>query len=161
MNDKTNSSASEAENNIDDVNKRDSERLDECLGKSLDQLSNAFMSSAKRWEAIVYPSLFVFMIMAASGFYLIYSLTNDASRIADDMDKMTENMEKISMNMDVMSKNMVVMTQIIDSQSVSMKEMTHHVRGMNVSMSHMRYDFSTLNNSVARPMSFMNTFMPW
>lgn len=164
MNDNTASSASSSTESKDEVaatNKRDSERLDECLGKSLDQLSNAFMSSAKRWETIVYPSLFVFMILAGSGFYLIYSLTNDASRIAGDMNRTTLSMEKIVVNMETMSKNMVVMTQVIDSQSVSMKEMTYHMRGMSVSMSQMRYDFSVLNNSVAKPMSFMNTFMPW
>lgn len=143
------------------ANKVDGENMDDCLGKSLDQLSKAFMASAKRWEMVVYPSLGAFMLLAAYGFYLIFSLTNDASRIAGNMDRMTQSMEKIVVHVDAMSKSMVVMTQVIDSQSVSMKEMTHHMRGMNVSMSHMRYDFSTLNNSVARPMSFMNTFMPW
>lgn len=157
MTDKKNISDSELkteDENIQDTNKRDSERLDECLGKSLDELAKAFTSSANRWEAIVYPSLLVFMILAGSGFYLIYSLTNDASRIATNMDQ-------IVLHMDAMSKNMVLMTQTVDSQSSSMKEMTHHMRGMNMSMNQMRYDMSVMNNSVSRPMSFMNTFMPW
>jgi len=135
--------------------------MDDCLGRSLDQLSKAFMASAKRWEMVVYPSLFAFMILAAYGFYLIFSLTNDASRIADNMNVMTHSMEKIVVHMDAMSKNMVLMTQTVDSQSASMKEMTHHMRGMNMSMNQMRYDMSVMNNSVSRPMSFMNTFMPW
>ena len=135
-------------------NEVDGENMDDCLGKSLDQLSKAFMASARRWEMIVYPSLLAFIILAAYGFFLIYSLTEDASRIA-------HNMEQISVHMDSMSKNMVVMTQTVDSQSASMREMTHHMRGMNLSMNQMRYDFSILNNSVSRPMSFMNTFMPW
>jgi len=135
--------------------------MDDCMGKSLDQLSKAFMASAKRWEMIVYPALVAFMILAGYGFFLIYSLTNDASRIADNMNEMTQSMEKITLHMDAMSKNMVLMTQTVDSQSSSMKEMTHHMRGMNLSMNQMRYDMSVMNNSVSRPMSFMNTFMPW
>lgn len=134
--------------------KVDSENMDDCLGKSLDQLSKAFMASARRWEMIVYPSLVAFIILAAYGFFLIYSLTEDASRIAN-------NMEHISVQMNSISKNMVVMTQTVDSQSASMQEMVYHMRGMNMSMNQMRYDFSILNNSVSRPMSFMNDFMPW
>jgi len=142
--------------------------MDDCLGKSLDQLSKAFMASAKRWEMVVYPSLGAFMILAAYGFYLIYSLTDDAAHIAESMTQMTSNMTEMTNNMnqivvhmDAMSRNMVLMTQTVDSQSASMQEMTQHMRGMNHSMNQMRYDFSVLNNSVSRPMSFMNTFMPW
>ena len=130
------------------------EEMQECMGKSMEQLSNAFIASAKRWEMVVYPSLIMFIILAAYGFFLIYSLTMDAEKIAD-------NMQQISVQMDAISKNMVVMTQTVDSQSASMQEMVHHMRGMNVSMNQMRYDFAVLNNSVSRPMSFMNTFMPW
>ena len=133
------------------------ENMDDCMGRSLDQLSKAFMESARRWEMIVYPSLFAFIILAAYGFFLIYSLTTDISRVANDMNKIAISMERITTNMDTMSKNMVVMTQTIDSQHVSMKEMVYHIRGMNMSMNQMRYDMS----NVSRPMSFMNSFLPW
>lgn len=130
------------------------ETADDCMGRSLDQLSKAFMASARRWEMIVYPSLVAFIVLAGYGFFLIYSLTMDASKIAD-------NMNQISVQMESISKNMVVMTQTVDSQSASMQEMVLHMRGMNMSMNQMRHDFAVLNNSVSRPMSFMNTFMPW
>jgi len=131
--------------------------MDDCMGRSLDQLSKAFMASARRWEMIVYPALFAFIILAAYGFFLIYSLTTDISRVADDMSKITSTMERIAVNMDAVSKNMVVMTQTVDSQSASMKEMTYHMRGMNMSMNQMRHDMS----NVSRPMNFMNDFLPW
>jgi len=131
--------------------------MEACMGESLDQLSKAFMESARRWEMIVYPSLFAFIVLAAYGFFLIYSLTTDISRVADDMNKIAITMERITTNMDAMSKNMVVMTQTIDSQSGSMKEMTYHIRGMNSSMNRMRYDMT----NVSRPMTFMNDFLPW
>lgn len=38
---------------------------------AVDRLSQAFETSAKRWELIVYPSLFAFIILAAYGFYLV------------------------------------------------------------------------------------------
>lgn len=137
------------------------ESMEDCMGKSLEKLSNAFMASAKRWEMIVYPSLFAFILLAGYGFYLIFSLTTDISQVARDMHKITMSMEKVAVNMDAVSRNMVVMTQTIDSQSHSMREMVTHMRGMNLSMNQMRYDMSTLNNSVSRPMSFMNNFIPW
>lgn len=141
--------------------KGDVENMDDCMGKSLDQLSKAFMASAKRWEMIVYPALFAFILLSSYGFFLIYSLTKDISRVADDMSQITKSMMHVSTQMDSVAKNMVVMTQTLDSQLVTMNEMVYHVRGMDRSINQMRYDFSVLNNSVSRPMSFMNTFMPW
>lgn len=131
------------------------------MDASLDKLSTAFMESARRWEMIVYPSLVAFIVLAAYGFFLIYSLTKDVHYVVQDMHKVTASMEKVVINMEIISKNMVIMTQTVDSQSASMREMVYHVRGMNMSMNQMRYDMSILNNNVSRPMSFMNNFMPW
>ncbi|MGB5640738.1 MAG: hypothetical protein WBM63_16620, partial [Sedimenticolaceae bacterium] len=47
-----------------------------------DRLSEVFESSARRWELIVYPSLFAFIILAAYGFYLIYNLAKDVHYLA-------------------------------------------------------------------------------
>ncbi|MGD8785223.1 MAG: hypothetical protein PVG75_12345 [Thioalkalispiraceae bacterium] len=137
------------------------ESMEDCLGRSLESLSSAFTSSARRWETIVYPSLFAFIILAAYGFYLIYNLTSDVSKVATYMETISTNMNNVAVNMHSVSRNMVVMTQTVDSQSASMKEMTLHMRHMSMSMGQMRYDLSIMNNSVSRPMSFMNTFMPW
>ena len=137
--------------------KRKGKSMEACMGESLDKLSTAFMESARRWEMIVYPSLFAFIILAGYGFFLIYSLTKDVHLVVQDMHKITVSMEKMVVNMDVVSKNMVVMTQTVDTQSASMREMVYHVRGMNMSMNQMRYDMS----NVSRPMSFMNDFLPW
>ena len=138
-----------------------SDTADGGLEHSLETLSTAFTASARRWEAIVYPSLFAFILLAAYGFFLIYNLTNDVKRVAYSMDTIVTNMEEISVNMKVMSNNMVVMTQTLDTQSSSMREMTFYMRNMDVSMRQMRYDMSVMNNSVSRPMQFMNTFLPW
>jgi len=143
------------------ANRVGGESMDDCLGRSLETLSSAFMASAKRWEMIVYPSLFAFIILAAYGFYLIYNLTYDVKKVANHMESIATNMSTMTVNMNSVSRNMVLMTQTIDSQSASMHEMTLHMRHMSMSMGQMRYDLSIMNNSVSRPMSFMNTFMPW
>lgn len=133
------------------------ENMDDCMGRSLDQLSRAFTTSARRWELMVYPSLVAFIILAGYGFFLIYSLTKDVHLVVQDMHKVTASMEKVVVNMETVSKNMVVMTQTIDNQSTTMREMVYHIRGMNMSMNQMRYDMS----NVSRPMNFMNDFLPW
>ena len=138
-----------------------SESMEECMGRSLETLSTAFTASARRWESIVYPALFAFILLAAYGFFLIYSLTKDVSKVAHHMGEITHHMEKVSTTMDIVSKNMILMTQTVDAQSASMQEMAINMRGMNMSMNQMRYDISVMNNSVSRPMSFMNKFMPW
>ena len=137
------------------------ENVENVLERSLDKLSATFEASAHRWQAIVYPSLFAFIILASYGFYLIYNLTSDVRRVADNMDLIVINMNHLSENMKEISVNMLVMKTTMDAQSASMHEMTYQMRGMNASMSRMRYDISSMNNTVSRPMNFMNTFMPW
>lgn len=152
------SSDSKTSNNESAWAKKNKEKsMEACMGESLDKLSTAFMESARRWEMIVYPSLFAFIILAAYGFFLIYSLTKDVHLVVEDMHKVSASMERVVVNMDAVSRNMIVMTQTVDSQSASMKEMVYHMRGMNMSMNQMRYDMS----NVSRPMSFMNKFLPW
>ena len=135
--------------------------MEECMGRSIQQLSSVFTASAKRWETIVYPSLFAFILLAAYGFFLIYSLATDVHRVAESMLVITENMQDVSKNMQHMTGNIAVMTKIVDSQSVTMGDMAVHIRGMNSSMARMHQDIAVMNNSVSRPMSFMNSFMPW
>jgi len=135
--------------------------MEDCMGRSMELLSNTFAASAKRWEMIVYPSLFAFILLAGYGFFLIFSLSSNVSRIADSMDSMTNNMQQVALHMNKVTQNMVLMTQTVDSQSASLHEMVGNMRGMNSSMARMRYDISVMNNSVSRPMSFMNSFMPW
>jgi len=128
--------------------------MEECMGRSMETLSNAFRASARRWEMIVYPSLVAFIILAAYGFYLIYSLTKDAHQIAT-------NMTAISNNMLVVSERMVVMSDTVEAQSASMREMVTSMHNMNVSMNQMRQDMSVMNYNVSRPMNKINSFMPW
>lgn len=132
----------------------DCPHTEDCGVRQLERLSTAFMVSARRWEMIVYPSLFAFIILAGYGFFLIYSLSQDAHAISEQMITMSRQMETIS-------QNMVIIAQTMDAQNRTMADMAFNVRGMNASINQMRYDMSIMNQSVSRPMSFMNSFMPW
>ncbi|MEW7979660.1 MAG: hypothetical protein G8D28_07080 [gamma proteobacterium symbiont of Phacoides pectinatus] len=142
---------------------------------SVDRLSAAFESSARRWELIVYPSLFAFIILAAYGFYLVYSLARDVHYLAISVDAnmtvLAGNMRSVSDNMNQLSGNVKTMTEQMDgiNQNVktlqpmltNMSEMNRSMQHMTQSTGMMRNDMAVLNQNIGRPMSFMNGFMPW
>ena len=135
--------------------------VEHVLCNHMGELNKTFAVSARRWEMIVYPSLFAFILLATYGFFLIYSLTNDVASVAKEMRTISNNMQEVVVHMDSISRHMVVITQTMDSQTMTMQEMNAHVRNISSSVSHMTHEVSVLNNSVSRPMQFMNQFTPW
>jgi|APFre7841882724_1041349.scaffolds.fasta_scaffold104402_2 methyl-accepting chemotaxis protein len=142
---------------------------------AIDRLSQAFETSAKRWELIVYPSLFAFIILAAYGFYLVFSLAKDVHYLAISVDSnmtvLASNMQSISDNMGQMSANVRSMAVGVDSMArdvstlepmlTSMENLDRSVKGMTFTTANMRDDMSIMNRNISRPMSFFNSFMPW
>jgi len=142
---------------------------------AIDRLSQAFETSAKRWELIVYPSLFAFIILAAYGFYLVFSLAKDVHYLAISVDTnmtvMASNMQSMSDNVAQMSRNVRVMTASVESMAqdvdtlqpmlASIQEMDRSMRVMTQSTASMGRDMAVMNQSISRPMQFMNGFMPW
>jgi methyl-accepting chemotaxis protein len=145
---------------------------------SMDRLSQAFETSARRWELIVYPSLFAFILLAAYGFYLVFSLAKDVHFLALSVDS----------NMNVMSSNLMTMTDSVGQLSanvrtmaVSVESMAHDVRALEpmlTSMDSMEESMKTITHSTysiqrgmqamnynihdaSRPLTFWNSFMPW
>lgn len=141
----------------------------------LERLAQSFEISARRWELIVYPSLFAFIILAAYGFYLIYSLANDVSFIARSVDKnmvslasslevVTQDMDQLTVAVGRMSNNMQNISgtiEVLDTMTMEMNKMQRSVSSMNEATHFIRGDMATLNHSIGRPMSFVNKFMPW
>lgn len=142
---------------------------------AMDRLSQAFETSARRWELIVYPSLFAFIILAAYGFYLVFSLAKDVHYLAISVDSnmtvLASNMQSISDNMGQMSSNVRTMTVGVDSMArdvASLEPMLTSIESMNRSMQSMtfttatmREDIGAMNRNIGRPMHFMNSFLPW
>jgi methyl-accepting chemotaxis protein len=142
---------------------------------ALDRLSHVFESSAKRWELVVYPSLLAFIVLAAYGFYLVFSLTRDVHQLAytvntnltamtSDMKSISDNMGQISatvrsmsVNVDAMAHDMSTLGPMLTSivnMDQSMQAMTHNTTVI-------RDDMSAMNHNIGRPMHFMNSFAPW
>lgn len=142
---------------------------------AIERLSQAFETSAKRWELIVYPTLFAFIILAAYGFYLVFSLAKDVHYLAISVDSnmtvLASNMQSISDDMAQMNENVRAMTASVESISrdvstlepmlTSIETMDRSMRNMTFSTATMRDDMAVMNRSISRPMSFMNWFMPW
>jgi uncharacterized protein YoxC len=152
----------------------------------MERFVQSFQQSAKRWEYVVYPALFAFSILAAYGFFLIYSLTSDMGTIARSMDsEMWAHMESMSQNMSELSDQFSIMTKTmtdvseklntlepmassmnhmknsIDGMNGSMRQLAITTENMHVDMNMMRADMSGLNQNISRPLQFFNSYTPW
>jgi methyl-accepting chemotaxis protein len=142
---------------------------------AMDRLSQAFENSARRWELIVYPTLFAFIILAAYGFYLVFSLAKDVHYLAISVDSnmtvLASNMQSISDNMGQISSNVRTMAVGVDSMArdvsvlepmlTTMDTMGQSIQAMTFTTANMRDDLGLMNRNIGRPMHFINTFMPW
>lgn len=117
--------------------------VEHVLSESLNELTKTFTASTRRWEMIVFPAMFAFIILAAYGFFLIYSLTKDVGDIASEMKSINHTMQAVVVNM--------------ERQTLTVQEMNGYVRDMSVSANRMSHDLS----SASRPMKFMNSYTPW
>jgi hypothetical protein len=146
------------------------------------RLSEVFESSARRWELIVYPSLFAFIILAAYGFYLVYNLARDVHYLAISVDTnmttLAGNMQNVSENMSQLTANIRAMTVTmdsidnkvgtlepmlanLDSMDGAIHSMTAATHTMGRATQNLQHDMGRLSYSVGRPMSVMNAFIPW
>lgn len=148
----------------------------------LERLANTFDSSARRWEMVVYPSLFAFVLLAGYGFFLIYRLTHDiailsqsvthmAVIVSDAMPRMTKDLNTMTGSIDNMTGNIDGMTGEITSMSGQMnsltpmsqniQSMTHNIGNMNRSVYGMQRDMHGMNRTVSSgPFGMMNDMMP-
>ncbi len=144
-------------------------------GMAMERLSHAFETSAKRWELIVYPSMFAFIILAAYGFYLVFSLAKDVHYMAISIDTnmtvLASNMQSMSDNISLMSGNVRLMATSVESMAAdvttlkpmmtSIESLNQSIRLMTQTTGNMSNDMGNLNRSISRPMGFMNSIMPW
>lgn len=155
---------------------------------TMEKFISSFERSSKRWEMVVYPALIAFVILAAYGFYLIYSLTHDMRMIANSIDNnMGIHIESLANNMDGMREDVGEMTQQIASMTgyvetmstrmeslqtlepmlaeikqldVSIARLDTSVANMSVTTDLMRHDMRVMTHNIAKPMSMINRFIP-
>ncbi|NOQ87323.1 MAG: hypothetical protein GQ550_00215 [Gammaproteobacteria bacterium] len=149
----------------------------------LERLANTFDSSAKRWEMVVYPSLFAFVLLAGYGFFLIYRLTHDIAilsqsvthmavivsdampRMTKDLGSMTGSIDNMTGNIDGMTTEIVSMSGQMNSltpMSKNIQSMTHNIGSMNRSVYGMQRDMHGMNRTVSSgPFGMMGDVMPF
>ena len=156
-------------------------------GDSMDRFLHVFESSARRWELIIYPVMLAFGVLAAFGFFLIYTLSKDVHYLAISMDpNLGKHLSNMSESVNYLSENMSTMTRRVYHMSESMEIMAdrmgameymepmlinmyginHSAESMNQemhtisrSMDAMSYDLGGVSDSM-RPMDRMNDLMP-
>jgi hypothetical protein len=149
---------------------------------SMERFVKVFEASARRWELVIYPTMLAFVILAAYGFFLIYTLSRDIHILAEGMDPemgdhlthISDSVAYLSENVRTMTRRMDKMTNSIDDISVKMNALENldpmltHMRGMDASMRNMtitgdqmRNEMTYMGRNIARPLSKMNNFLPW
>jgi hypothetical protein len=142
----------------------------------LERLADTFDASARRWEMVVYPTLFAFILLAGYGFYLIYHLTHDiavlsqsvtrmATIISDATPKVTKDMRDMSGNISAMSIEINAMSNQMTSltpMNQNLAHMTSTMATMNHAVYGMQRDLGGMNRTVSGgPFGFMNDAMPF
>ena len=151
-------------------------------GDAMERFVRVFEASARRWELVVYPALLAFAILAAYGFFLIYTLSRDIHTLATGMDpEMGKHLTDISSSVAYLSENVRTMTRRVDKMSNTLIDISDqmnaletldpmlvHMRGMDASMHNMnitgdlmRNEMTYMGRSIGRPLSKMNSFLPW
>ena len=156
-------------------------------GDAMDRFVRAFESSARRWELVMYPAMLAFVLLAAYGFFLIYSLSKDIGTMAQGMDpELGKHLNQISESVIYLSENMRTMTRRVYHMSDSvevmagrmealeyMEPMLTNMNGISLSMDSinketstmiqsmdaMRHDMDEMSHSM-RPLGDMNNIMP-
>jgi hypothetical protein len=149
----------------------DEDELPGSMASCLEKFSRTFEASARRWELVVYPSLLAFIVLAAYGFFLIYTLTGDVARLARSMESVVVSMEgvvstmtTVSGNVATMSNNLTSIADDVGEGSETMATINETMHVMTVPMYQIRHDMAGMNHNmhkVAQPMRLMGGIMPF
>lgn len=125
------------------------EECNDCSGKVISEFAKSFDKSARRWELIVYPSLFAFIILAMYGFFLIFSLTQDIRIVASSIDpQMGFNMGSLSSNVGMLANNVELMSTHLEYISDNMETMSVDMQNMADSVESMSSKIASMTGSV-------------
>jgi len=114
------------------------------MAACMDKFAKTFEASARRWELIVYPSMLAFIVLAAYGFFLIYTLTTDVGRLARSMETVTVAMTDVSANMTAVSGNVAQISGNLSLIAYDMGDGTDSIRNMLVKMDTMNTNIGVM-----------------
>ena len=125
----------------------DPERTGEAIGRGIGEDFREYVKVVERrlW-IIVIPSLIAFVLLAAYGFYLIFTLNQDMRSMASQMAAMSPNVQR---NMNIMASAMTAMSPNVqhnmDRITTQMSKMTASIHSMTHSMDAMRADMRNID----------------
>ncbi|VVM24422.1 hypothetical protein BSPWISOXPB_5122 [uncultured Gammaproteobacteria bacterium] len=111
-----------------------------------------------KFERFFMPSLIVFGLLAFGGFLIIYSITQDMTKLAQSMDpNMGKNMSSMVRSIDQLSKNVARMNQSVNNMDQNMSLMSKNMTTIAVKLNRLddiSKDMSQINTkmSVLKPM---------
>jgi len=143
-------------------------RSDPNAVSHLERFAKSFEASARRWELVVYPSLFAFIVLAAYGFFLIYSLTKDMRilsvnvdpRMEEHMTVMTASIERLSDTITAMNGTVAAMGESMRSIDTHMAAMKNDTGQMTASTQGMERQMVRINDQMAGISQKMNALDP-
>lgn len=121
---------------------------------ALERFAKSFEASARRWELVVYPSLFAFIILAAYGFFLIYSLTRDMHTMAAAIDPTMEP------HMDMMAKSVVQLSKSVESMTSRIHEMADTISAMDSTVTRLSGYMAVMQTDLSEMSVKMNALEP-
>ena len=144
----------------------------------MDKFSRTFEASARRWEMVVYPSLLAFIVLAAYGFFLIYTLTGDVARLAVSMERVVESMHEVSVNMHAVANNVArisgnlsTIAVDVDTGTDDMGDLLVKMDNINTTVGYLAVPMYDIRNSMGRinntmheatgPMQLMGGLFPF
>lgn len=132
--------------------------------KHLEEEEEHTTAGLTRLQLIVFACLVAFFILAAYGFYLIYSLTKDVSQLAVDVNSMSisidKNMGIIAGAMGDITGRMADINSSTEVMATTAQNMADSTQHMAQSTDNMRYDVRRLNNAISGPMDAIGSFFP-
>ena len=107
--------------------------------ESAERFFATFEKSAKRWEMIVYPGMFIVVMFMAYGFYLIYNITNDMRQMVTRFDdpEITKNMTQLSKTLGALNSNIGLMARRVKTMSDDTNIMSKNTTAMSKSTAQM------------------------
>ncbi len=91
-------------------------------------LVTSLVQTNRRWQMVVFPALFAFVVLASYGFYLIFNLVEDVDRMATAVDV---NMGFMAGRMSQISQNLDALTGTIRDIAVNLDDLSGTVTAMN------------------------------
>jgi len=106
---------------------------------SAERFFNTFERSARRWEMIVYPGMFIVVMFMAYGFYLIYNITNDMRAMVSRFDdpEITSNLSTLSNNLQALNTNIAKMANRVEDMAKDTSHMSANTAAMSKSTERM------------------------